>query len=352
MARKNLLVGLTGRKLMAVDVAGGEGSIVGKSPPLAFAGRGALGAVTRTIDDLAARADAAKALEARLTAGELIVDLDPTSVDASFAADRMTPDDENYRMLLEGIRAKGQDSPILVRPHPSVTGRYQVAFGHRRLRAASELGRPVRAVVKLLSDRDLVIAQGQENSARADLSFIERARFARRLEESGYDRETIILALSVDKTTVSRMISVATRIPSGIVDAIGPAPGTGRDRWVELSNMFQVSGTDRPIEGLLRDPNFIAATSDQRFDLVEDFLARPSTDEPAHPDNRPVRRLRARGQTRYWSPKDGARVAKITANDRAFVLAIDKGVAPDFGEYLLTELDQLYDAYSKSRTRD
>jgi ParB family chromosome partitioning protein len=345
-------VGLTGRKLTAVNTADGEGSGVGKSAPLAFAGRGALGAVTRTIDDLAARADAAKALEARLTAGQLIVDLDPTSVEASFVADRMTPDDENYRLLLEAIRANGQDSPILVRPHPSVTGRYQVAFGHRRLRAASELGRPVRAVVKQLSDRDLVIAQGQENSARADLSFIERARFARRLEESGYDRETIVAALSADKTTVSRMISVTTRIPPIIVDGIGPAPGTGRDRWVELSNAFQVSGNGRSIEGLLRDPNFIAATSDQRFNVVEDVLAQRSTDEPAHPDNRPARRLRARGQARYWCPKDGARVAKITANDRAFVLAIDKGVAPDFGEYLLAELEQLYDAYSKSRTKD
>ena len=141
-----------------------------------------------------------------------------------------------------------------MRPHPAVTGRYQVAFGHRRLRAASELGRPVRAVVKQLSDRDLVIAQGQENSARADLSFVERARFARSLEESGYDRETIITALSVDKTTVSRMISVATRIPADIVDAIGPAPGTGRDRWIELSKPYQISGRNRSIEGLLQDP--------------------------------------------------------------------------------------------------
>jgi ParB family transcriptional regulator, chromosome partitioning protein len=352
MARKNLLVGLTGGKLTAVNSGDAESAGVTKSLPLAFAGRGALGAVTRTIDDLAARADAAKALEARLTAGELVVDLDPTSVDGSFVADRMTPDDENYRMLLEGIRANGQDSPILVRPHPSVTGRYQVAFGHRRLRAASELGRPVRAVVKQLSDRDLVVAQGQENSARADLSFIERARFARRLEEGGYDRETIISALSVDKTTVSRMISVATRIPAAMVDAIGPAPGTGRDRWIELSSAYQALGKDLPMEGLFQNPDFIAGTSDQRFNMVQDFLARPSAAGPAHSNNRQARGLRARGQTRYWSPGDGVRVIKITANDRAFVLAIDKRVAPDFGDYLLAELDKLYDAYSRRHTSD
>jgi ParB family chromosome partitioning protein len=350
MARKNLLAGITDKKLTAVNADDVLPPRVNKSPPLAFAGKGALGAVTRTIDDLAARADAAKHLEARLTAGELIIDLDPKHVDGSFIADRMQRDDENYRALLEGIRAKGQDSPILVRPHPTVTGRYQVAFGHRRLRAASELGRPVRAVVKQLSDRDLVIAQGQENSARADLSFIERARFARRLEESGYDRETIISALSTDKTTVSRMISVAMHIPEVVVDAIGPAPGTGRDRWVELSSVYQKLGRAPHVEGLLQRPDFIAGSSDQRFTMVQEFLSRASADEHVSPETIPARRLRARGQTRYWSPTDGARVVKITANDHAFVLTIDKLVAPDFGDYLVTALDQLYDAYSKSRT--
>ncbi|MFC7555837.1 ParB/RepB/Spo0J family partition protein [Pseudoroseomonas wenyumeiae] len=60
-----------------------------------------------------------------------------------------------------------------MRPHPTEPGRFQVAFGHRRLRAARDLAKPVRAVVRPLSDRELVLAQGQENSARANLSFIE-----------------------------------------------------------------------------------------------------------------------------------------------------------------------------------
>jgi ParB family chromosome partitioning protein len=301
---------------------------------------------------LAARADAAKDLEARLTAGELVVDLDPKSVDASFVTDRMQREDSNYRILLEGIRAKGQDSPILVRPHPTDTGRYQVAFGHRRLRAASELGRPVRAVVRQLSDRDLVVAQGQENSARGDLSFIERARFARALEDSGYDRDTIISALSSDKTSVSRMISVATRIPETVVNAIGPAPATGRDRWIALTAVYQGEGDDRSVEDLLQSPEFGEGTSDERFNLVMDFFSQPSTGKQTNPGDLPARRLRARGQTRYWSPKSGVRLARITSNESAFVLAIDKRVAPGFGDYLLAELDQLYDAYSKSRAGD
>jgi ParB family chromosome partitioning protein len=348
MARKNLLTAITEQKLTAVNTEEGLPQRTTKAPPVAFAGRGAFGAVTRTIDDLAARADAARALEARLAAGAVIVDLNPKDVDGSFIADRMQHDDENYRVLLEGIREKGQDSPILVRPHPSVAGRYQVAFGHRRLRAASELGRAVRAVVKQLSNRDLVVAQGQENSARADLSFIERARFARQLEDGGYDRETIISALSVDKTTVSRMISVAAGLPGEVVEAIGPAPGIGRDRWLDLLNVHQRQGKDRPVERLLQDSNFTAGTSDQRFNMVCELLTRPVTAQ-SKPREPTTGRLRARGQTRYWAPNNGPRVAKITANEQAFILAIDRRIAPDFGDYILEELEGLYKTYTKGR---
>ncbi len=86
----------------------------------------------------------------------------------------------------------------MVRPNPSDKGRYQIVFGHRRVRAARLLGRPVKAVVKHVSDIDHVIAQGQENSARENLSFIERATFAHHLASLGHDRRTIQLALSVD----------------------------------------------------------------------------------------------------------------------------------------------------------
>jgi len=271
-------------------------------------------------------------------------------VDQSFITDRMGTEDDGYATLLEGIRAQGQDSPILVRPHPNISGRYQVAFGHRRLRAALELGRPVRAVVKELSDRDLVVAQGQENSNRADLSFIERARFARQLEATGYDRETIMSALSVDKTTVSRMISVASQLPDAVINAIGPAPGTGRDRWLDLCALFQASGTDRPLDVLLQDPAFVAGSSDSRFDAVQEFLQRPA--DPSGSDTKalPIRARTSSSQKRYWSSSKGVKVAKVTSSDRNFILTIDRRVAPDFGDYLLGEMERLYEAYSANRT--
>ena len=103
----------------------------------------------------------------------------------------------------------GQQVPILVRPHPDKPGRYQSGLGHRRLRAADALRRQVRAMVRRLTDAELVVAQGKENGERRDLSFIERASFAAHLEERGFERSTIMTALGVDKADLSRLIALA-----------------------------------------------------------------------------------------------------------------------------------------------
>ena len=140
MARKNILADLTGEAQPSPERAPVPMPAVG--PGSAFAARGAPGMLTRSIGDLAEKANTAKELEAKLTAGQVIVELDATLIDPSFITDRMAQNDEAYAMLRTAIAAEGQNSPILVRRHPAKPGRYQVAFGHRRLRVAQELGRP------------------------------------------------------------------------------------------------------------------------------------------------------------------------------------------------------------------
>ena len=209
MARKNLLTGLLGDELPAGNSADQAAPEAEKAAPphLGVMGtRGAIGAVTRSIEQLKAHS---------------IVEIPPELIEASFIADRLESTPESHRALVDSIKEHGQQVPVLVRPHPHKEGRYQIAYGRRRLKAIAELGGRVRAVVKQLTDQQLVVAQGQENSARTDLSFIERALFAARLEEGGYDRETIMAALSVDKTGLSRLISSAVKIPRDIIEAIG-----------------------------------------------------------------------------------------------------------------------------------
>jgi ParB family chromosome partitioning protein len=332
MARKNVL-----SNLMAP--ASDKATSANPSPEeparqhLTYKGIGALGAVTRSIDALAAKADAAKEIEAKLTAGEIVIELEADQIEDSFISDRLVHSDEQFQELVEAMRIRGQDSPILVRPHPEKTGVYQIAFGHRRAKAARLLGRPVRAVVKALTDRDHVIAQGQENSARADLSFLERATFAGELEARGFDRETIMAALSADKTTVSKMLSVVNRIPKSVRAGIGPALAIGRDRWHELATRFDEStNEDKAIEFLGRE-RMQGRTPEDRFNLVSNHLMRkeaPETDKPA---------------AKEWSRKDGAVRASIKTNGRQYTIALKAAEAAAFGLYITQNLDRLYEAF-------
>ena len=173
-------------------------------------------------------------------------------IDASFVRDRMEASDQENAAFRELIRERGQLVPILVRPKPGEPERYEVAFGHRRLRAAHDLGVKVRAVVRDLSDDELVVAQGQENSGRTDLTFIERARFAARLEERHFSRETIMAALAIDKSNLSRLISIATRLPAEIVEGIRLGAG---DRTHPLAGPRRTSCFPRPARARAPHPS-------------------------------------------------------------------------------------------------
>jgi ParB family chromosome partitioning protein len=269
----------------------------------------------------------------------VILDLDPARVAPSFIADRMEATDESYRALVASIAAQGQLIPILVRPHPDGSGGYQVACGHRRLRAAAELGRPIRCLVKPLSDRELVIAQGQENSARAALSFIERARFAQALDQRLYRRDVICQALTTDKGTVSRMLVVCRRLPTDVIEAVGPAPAAGRERWTKLANAFARRAAERPIDPLLGAARFTEASSDERFTMLYKHLT-AATPLP-----------HAVHERRHHALRFGLSVATATVTDRAFILRLDRAVGHGFGAFLVTRLEGLYEDYTVARMR-
>lgn len=234
-------------------------------------GVGLVGAMSESVETMAADLRDAKE---KLETGDMIVEIDTNLIDPSFITDRIGEDDE-MDAFVATIRDQGQRTPILLRPHPESRGRYQIAFGHRRYLALKRLGRPVRAMVKHLTDEELVIAQGQENQDRVDLSYIERALFAARLEARLFQRDLICLALGVDKTEVSRMISVATALPGDLIEAIGPAQNTGRRKWMVMARAVEKIRWQTEKERLLEVCKSGGATdSDQRFDLVLKALSR------------------------------------------------------------------------------
>lgn len=295
---------------------------------------GAVGAMGRSLGKLAHAAEEARAL---IAAGDTVVEIDPALIESSFITDRLGEPSDEHAALVASIREHGQQVPILVRPHSEKSGRYQVAYGHRRVRAAAEIGKPVRAVVRELSDSELVVAQGQENSARLELSYIERAMFAVTIEDRGFERDVIMAALSVEKTQLSRLISIGRAIPLEVVRLIGPAPKTGRPRWSALAEKL-VSQDIGPLLGRLADDQaFRAADSDTRFaSLLAALDAKPRTSI----------------EEKVWSDQEGRRIATYRRAAGRLTFVVDEKAAPDFGEFLLNELPNLYREYRERHGPD
>lgn len=295
---------------------------------LEYTNKGASKSLIHSLDELAAQAD-------RLLEGEAVVELDTSIVDASFLKDRLEDDEQDFDELLTAIRDRGQDTPILVRPHPNSTGRYMVVFGHRRLRAAKVLERKVRAVVKDLKDRDHVVAQGQENTARANLSFIEKAMFAAEISRQQYDGDNSIIlsALSIDRATLSKMLSVST-MPREILEAVGAAKGIGRDRWYELKNLLERPSNLEQARAYVQSSDFTGKIGDERFNSLLAFMKTAGK-------QRRIKEV----QAQKWASDDKAVQADIKTDGKTYTFALRAKNAAGFGEYITENLADLYRAY-------
>jgi len=291
----------------------------------------AVGGITRSLSNITQKVERAQELERQLAEGLVVVDLDPTLIDASFIVDRLEITADAQSALAEQIREHGQQVPILVRPHPDADGRYQVAYGHRRLEAARALGNKVRAVVRDLSDEQLVVSQGQENNTRTDLSFIERALFAARLEDRGFSREIIMSSLGVDKAALSKMISIIRRLPIALIEAVGPAPSVGRRRWLELAELLAQGGKSEAANVFVQDKQFQAAGSDQRFDALCAFLNTP----------------KARAKAISWVAPDDTTPVRIRETDGETTLSFNRRQAPGFADFVRQRLKSLYLEYQE-----
>jgi len=295
-----------------------------RSLPIARVGAGVIGATQRTLSDIRDERDRLQALVAT-GAG---LELDPDLIDPSPFPDRL-PDDtdsafEDFRRL---IAQEGQKIAIQVRMHPQAPDRYQIVYGHRRWRACRDLQIKVKAIVTNLSDAELVVAQGIENAARQDLSWIERALFVDRMDKAGIKAKDIRASLSVDDPELARLRQVCRGVPVEVVKAIGRAPRVGRPRWVELA--AAVAGNVALIGAIrktLSDDKVLRLPSDERFNRVL-ALTKARQVEPAQ-------RLELK------SPS-GEVFARATFARGVLKLAVDKASSDAFSQFMRDELPLL-----------
>lgn len=247
------------------------------------AASGAVRAMGLSLGSLAREAEEARNLRQAIEDGERIVELDCALISSSFVEDRFArgETDGEFMGLVDSIRESGQQVPILVRPHPDRPGHFQTAYGHRRLAAVRSLDRKVKAIVRPLTDDELVLAQGKENAERRDLTFIERAFFAQALVQRGFARKVVEDALGVQKSEVSRLLQVADSIPLHIARDIGPAPKVGRERWMALGAIFAARPAAEEIAGdEAASQRFRAAETNRRFQMLFDRLSRKQKPKP------------------------------------------------------------------------
>lgn len=301
MARKNVLDGLM------------KTATTGDSPAPAQPRRssGAIGAVSQSLADLRTRA---------------LIEVSADMIDDAGLKDRLDEDPQGMDELVRSIETYGQQVPVMLRHSPSAEGRYEIVYGRRRVLALKRLRRPVKAMLRDLDDRGLIVAQGQENAARKDLTFIEKANFARQMVEAGFERKVICDALHVDKTVVSRMLQVAESVPHPVIEAIGAAPSAGRDRWLALAKRI----VDRSVPDVVAEAQ--GPDSDTRFKAVFAAMA-PDRAPPAPPEE--------------LHSTDGAILGQIVRKSGKPVLTIETG--DGFGEWLVQNLDQIHRTFKEER---
>jgi ParB family chromosome partitioning protein len=304
--------------------------------PAAAVRTGAVAAMGASLQQWTAAQKTSEELQAQIASAQTVVELDPSTIDPAPVRDRITiENDPSFDALVESLRQSGQQVPILVRPSHAMTGRYQIAYGHRRVQAARTLGLRVRAVVAELSDEALLTAQGKENGERRDLSFIEKALFAKRLDDAKYDRSLICSALSLDKADLSRAIAVARAVPETLIQSIGPASKAGRARWLALAEAISKPKAMRKVETVLGDDSFRLFPSDERFAAVLKAL-QPSPEKVQHP--LPV-----------LSSKKGQVIIAAGGSSHGNVWRFDERAAPGFADFLSTRLPDLLAQFELER---
>ena len=118
--------------------------------------------------------------------------------------------------LQESLQASGLLQPVTVRQSPRGKG-YELIAGERRLRAAAALGwEKIPAVMKNLSDQEILTLALVENLQRADLNPIEEAEgYDKLIRDFGYTQQTVASMVGKDRSTVANVLRIL-QLPSTV----------------------------------------------------------------------------------------------------------------------------------------
>ncbi|WFU07354.1 plasmid partitioning protein RepB (plasmid) [Rhizobium sp. CB3171] len=221
---------------------------------------------------------------------DTIISLDPDKVERSPFKDRFDNDDEAEKEL-EGLKvsiaAEGQKIPVLVRPHPTKSDHFQLAYGYRRWAAVkaimAEAERPetikIKAYVRDLTDRQLIEEQSLENGVRENLTWIEQAMWAVQLKSAGLSHRAICPILGLSEAAVSHLFRVTDVVPQDIIYAVGRAKGVGRPKWTAFADLLKDSEKLEAVRRIIDTPDFKKADGPERMRQATKAASRRSAEE-------------------------------------------------------------------------
>lgn len=143
-------------------------------------------------------------------------------------------DETKLLSLARAMEARGQEERIKVRKLPN--GKYELIYGHRRIRAARLLRwETIKGVVVVLDDRDAEIATLTSNEHREDLSDWERAKAYQVAKERGLARtqEEIAAMFGRTQARISQCLSMYA-LPEAIIKLLVKNPGLFGYRFVPV----------------------------------------------------------------------------------------------------------------------
>ena len=127
-------------------------------------------------------------------------------------------DGEKLHELAQSIKENGVIQPIIVRQSPVIG--YEILAGERRYRASLLAGlRYIPAVVKQLSDQEMMIQSIIENLQRENLNPIEEARAYESLVEKGFTHAEIADKMGKSRPYISNSIRLLS-LPEPILSEV------------------------------------------------------------------------------------------------------------------------------------
>lgn len=154
----------------------------------------------------------------------------PAKSETRIAIDLISPNPDQPRQtfppsemeeLTDSIRRNGILQPLLLRPHPGKQGQYQIIAGERRWRAAQAAKlHEAPAIIRELSDQDVLEIAIIENVQRADLNPIDEASgYAQLIEKFSYTQVQLAEAMGKSRPYIANMLRLMT-LPEQVRDFV------------------------------------------------------------------------------------------------------------------------------------